>query len=279
MFCAFLSQGLRRVLGAFLVAELLCSSTLLEPRSNQVRRNLRHAEKKDLPQISVQFAHKLVGLVTFLQRIDVISKLFWPWVDINCQLSFARHARVLVQTCLSENRCQNLLVREWSPFGICHAILLTQPRRRILSSIVIGTPSSRCDSLFEDVSLFGSVSQFLLVIARGRRANLSWHASSGKSSFSAKLPCCPALEHKPERSAPCAVTLKTSHSSLEVNLRLPTLVHHVPRIPGCGNSRFPFCGEGHIPGHTAWAPRKVSLACRLSQTPFALTLIRFLVPQ
>ena len=37
MFCAFLSHGLHRVLGVFLVAGLLCSNTLLVSRLDQVR--------------------------------------------------------------------------------------------------------------------------------------------------------------------------------------------------------------------------------------------------
>ena len=63
---------------------------------------------------------------------------------------------------------------------------------------------------------------------------VAWHASSGKSSFSVRLPLCPAMAHKPQRSAPCTVALKTLH------LRFPELAHHVPRVPGCGICSFPF---------------------------------------
>ena len=43
------------------------------------------------PHISIQFAHKVVTLVKFFQRVDVISKLLCR------QLPIARHAKVLVQ--------------------------------------------------------------------------------------------------------------------------------------------------------------------------------------
>ena len=95
-------------------------------------------------------------------------------------------------------------------------MLLPHPKRRILSSVAIGTiPSFRCNTLIGTCCLFGCPSQFLLVIARSRLASLFWHASSGKSSFSVKLPFCPTKAHETVSSAPCTVALKTLHLNLK----------------------------------------------------------------
>ena len=41
-------------------------------------------------------------------------------------------------------------------------------------------------------------------------------------------------------------------SVLEVCFR--ELIHHAPRVPGCGNACFPLRGEGHVPSQTAQKP-------------------------
>ena len=119
-----------------------------------MRKNLHHA-RKNLPQISVQLAHKIVTLVKIFQRVDAILKLFCLWSGIHCQLPISRHARVFVQARLSRDCRQHSLVGQVVfCFCICSVILLAQPKRRILSSIVIGTmPSYRCSSVVE-VCLF-----------------------------------------------------------------------------------------------------------------------------
>ena len=122
---------------------------------------------------------------------------------------------------------------------ICSATLLAQPKRRILSSIAIGTtPNFRCSTLVGVWCLFGSPSQLLLVIARRRLASLFWPLSSGKSSFSVKLPFCPAQTHKPDSSASCMVTLETLHLNLKFTCGFQN-TQRVPRVPGCRNSWFP----------------------------------------
>ena len=155
--------------------------------------------------------------------------------------------KVRVQTCLPPNCRQHLLVGKVVVLN-CPANLLAQPQRRIVSSIVIGTkPSFRCTSLFGICNIVGSLSQFLTVIARSRLASLFWHASCERSSFSVTLPFCPAIAHKPERSA----CLEAVALVLEIYLRFQELIHFVPRIPGCGKSRFPLRGEGHITSQSA----------------------------
>ena len=74
--------------------------------------NTSACQKKQLSQISVQFVHKIVTFINFLQRFDVLSKLFCPWSGLNCRLPFARHARKFVRPCLPESRRQHLLVRQ-----------------------------------------------------------------------------------------------------------------------------------------------------------------------
>ena len=64
-----------------------------------------------------------------------------------------------------------------------------------------------------------------------------------KSSFSAKLPLCPAKEHKPDSSAPGMVVLETLHMNVKIHIRVPELTQHVQRVPAGGDSCFPLCGR------------------------------------
>ena len=77
-------------------------------------------------------------------------------------------------------------------------------------------------SFFASCFFFGSLSQFLLVTAKSRLANSFSHASSGKSSFFAKLTFCRAETHKPDSSVPCMAALKTLHLNSNSTL-LPEL--------------------------------------------------------
>ena len=68
--------------------------------------------KKAFSQLSVQFADKIVTFVKFPQSFDVIWKLLFAWRGVSCRLPFARHAPILVQTCLPGNRSQHLQVEK-----------------------------------------------------------------------------------------------------------------------------------------------------------------------
>ena len=88
----------------------------------------------------------------------------------------------------------------WSLFRICSAIFWAHSKRRILSSVAIGTvPSFRCS---------------FLVNARKRLAGLFRHASMWLSSPSVQLAFRTAKAHSFERTAPCTVVLKTLHLNL-----------------------------------------------------------------
>ena len=121
MFCAFLSQELLHVLRLPLGAAILCSSMLLASRLNQVRKKIFTTKAKNCPQISIQFAHKIVTLVKLCQRIDVTSKLLCPWSGRKSQHPIARHAGVFVQASLSNDYRQHLLgqIVFWSL--LCHS--------------------------------------------------------------------------------------------------------------------------------------------------------------
>ena len=67
---------------------------------------------------------------------------------------------------------------------------------------------------------------------------------AGEVRFLGGLLFCFAQTHRPERSGPCTVALKTLLTLvLEVYPCLPELSHHVPRVPGWGNSCFPLRGD------------------------------------
>ena len=104
--CAVLSQEHVHALLLSPGVAILCSGISGGSRLNQVRKNLQHTSK-NLPQISIQFAHKVVTLVKFFQRMMSSRN---PWSDINSQLPIARHARVFVQARLSKDCRQHLLV-------------------------------------------------------------------------------------------------------------------------------------------------------------------------
>ena len=144
--CAFLCHALRRVRGAFLVASRLCSSILLETLLRHVRRKIRHAEK-DLSQISVRsiraqnrHLHHISG-----PRCHLETVLPTAWRELSASLRSS--CSDTVQTCLPENRCQHLLLREIVLLSLLrHSV--DQPKRRIMTSsplpIAIGTISSLC---------------------------------------------------------------------------------------------------------------------------------------
>ena len=97
-FGRFFLSNLLTFFGCFWRRPFLCSRILLGSQLNRVRKNLRHTKK--LPLISVQFAHKVVTLVRFFQRVDVISKSLRPWSGMDFQFPITLHARAFVHPCL-----------------------------------------------------------------------------------------------------------------------------------------------------------------------------------
>ena len=130
----------------------------------------------------------------------------FPWLVMQVYLSKRVCPKITANTCC------------WgrSPPWICSVTHLVHPKRRILSSKTIGTiPSIRTCALIGVCCLFGSLSQFLVVIARSRLANLFWHLSSGENSLSVELPSVLQKARKPDNKAPCMVALKTLHLTLK----------------------------------------------------------------
>ena len=93
MFNAFLSRGLHRILGAFLVAGLLCSRTLLESRSDQVRRKLQHAKKKTFLKSPFNSGTNSSPSSNSCSELMSSQNGFAHGDGIKCHLPFARHAR------------------------------------------------------------------------------------------------------------------------------------------------------------------------------------------
>ena len=177
-FCASLFLGASSRSLVFLEAAVLCPSTLLGSRINQGSKNLRHTGgKKTFLTSLFSSCTKVVTLVKFFHRIHVSSKLLCPWKWHKLSASFlspcsgtcpSASAQIAANTCWWDK----------SSICVCYVILLAELKR---------IRAFRCNSV---VSFFGSPSQLLLVIAKSRLANSFWHASSGKSSFSAKTAVC-----------------------------------------------------------------------------------------
>ena len=107
-FSAFLSQSRCRVLGAFLAVGWLGSSIVIGSRSRRVRRKSQHVRRRPLSNL-----HSLHAQIRHLRpipsehRYNPETTLPLGWHRLS--LPFARHARMLVQTCLPADR--SLLVR------------------------------------------------------------------------------------------------------------------------------------------------------------------------
>ena len=222
-FCAFLSQEPRRgVLGAFLVAGWLCSSILLEPRSGQVRRKIRHAEK--LSQSPFQFAHKTATFVKFLQSFDAISKLFCLWCGVSCQFPLLRHARILVQTCLPEKQLPTFAGEEnrpseFAPPFFCPAFSTNSELhcRRHCSKFSVNLFVQDLSSFFRCPSASSSLQEVGLSVCSAIEFILC------EASFHSVLQ---KRINEPERTPPCTVALNTLH----VNLKLTCAVQKSPSM-------------------------------------------------
>ena len=109
----------------------------------------------------------------------------------------------------------------------------------------------------------------------------------GRAHSLESLHFCLAKAHKLDSSASCVVALKTLHLNLKSTLVFQHWPSMVPRVPGCGDSCFPLCGEGHIPGQAAHQVsnlRPLSLppespVALFAPDPFVVTLIHLLAPR
>ena len=84
--------------------EWLCSNIVLGSHSNTAHRSTQHAKRRLLSHLR-SFRTENHDHRQSSQDTDIIPKLLYPWSCMHCQLSFARHARILVKTCLPTNRC------------------------------------------------------------------------------------------------------------------------------------------------------------------------------